>query len=239
MIADINVCKCVWKKGNSSSTTSNSHSHSSRVGWLRIASNIHCTRLYRLQLADWECLSLLAHVFVCFCNYVFVVVKCIECSFFSNCALNRTARAFTLYDRPCMCKCININFILHIHTHACVSAHIHTLPRIHLTNNTRTISMSVSVCVRASSMAEGEPNSGNLSNLWAHYYEQFAVECDSWVRRRLLIGKRLKNFCCFGEFSILLWVCSVIVAAAVFCIILVVDQKQQITKKTKLHKTRT
>lgn len=48
-------------------------------------------------------------------------------------------------------------------------------------------------------MAEGEPNSGNLSNLWAHY-EQFAVECDSWVRRRLLIGKRLKKICyCFGE----------------------------------------
>lgn len=125
---------------------------------------------------DW--LNVCGWVWLCLCAYYFLqlciqVAICIERSslFFQIVHSTETlARAFTLYDQPCMCECIQ-----HKHTQRETNAYMrsHTYVRAH----------THSSWLKANQTAA-------TFRIYEHY-EQFAVECDSWVRRRLLIGKRL------------------------------------------------
>lgn len=141
--------------------------------------------LLHTRLNEWLWVSLCMYVYYFIFFATMYKLLCIKCFFFSsflwkkkNCALSRVARAFTLYDRSYMCECVST----YTHTHTYLSS------RIRITHTHTYISFDKTL-IQLCAMAEGEPNSGNLSNMLLNS----SVECDSWVRRRLLIGKRLNK----------------------------------------------
>lgn len=164
---------------------------------------------------------------LCTSCYVLNAVVCFILFFFfsfkssSQQSISR-ARSFTLYDHPCMCEWVSTELNTNTRIRAIRNANNIQMVRTHTSHNWQcSVRTQLWLC-------EPWQKANQIAATFRIYehYEQFAVECDSWVRRRLLIGKRLKKYIvALAKFSVLLFFSFVVNS--------VVDQKQQTNRQKK------